>query len=193
MSARKTFALIIAAILGTVLAAVIVADEAVASPGATVITGALTPPKGVEGSGWYAVDTTKDTLDLHVTAGKLKKGYCLTVYVDIARKANVPAKSGTHYDARAVRSCQAHGYRGAGVQHEGSTYGIDVTGVQKVAICYGKNNTIGTCHIYKGTEGQIKSIHPQASSKDKCTRFWSRSAAGKNYYFSAGNVFSCQS
>jgi len=160
---------------------------------AAVLTGSLTPPSGLGGSGFYSVDTSANTLYISVNAGNMASGYCMTVYIDISRTGNVPSGSGTHYDARAARTCQPNSQRYSGTQYEGSTYGTDITGVQKLAICYGPLNQTGTCHVYIGTLSQIQAINPVSSSTDYCTRFWSRNSSGTNLYYGAGNVFSCSS
>lgn len=160
---------------------------------AAVITGSLTPPTGWTGSGFYSVDTTANTLYLSVNAGNLNSGQCMTVYLDIARAANVPAGSGTHYDARAARTCQSNSQRYSGTQYEGSTYGINITGVQKVAICVGALNTTGTCRVYTGTLAQIQAIDPESSSANTCVRWWSRNSSGTDLYFSGGTPTSCSS
>lgn len=115
---------------------------------AAVLTGSLTPPSGLGGSGFYSVDTSANTLYVSVNAGNMASGYCMTVYIDIARTGGVPSGSGTHYDARAARTCQPNSQRYSGTQYEGSTYGTDITGVQKLAICYAPLNQTGTCHMY---------------------------------------------
>lgn len=167
----------------------------VATPAqAAVITGSLDPPGTLAGSGFYSVDTSANTLTLSVNAGAMAAGYCMTVYVDPSRTPSIPAGSGSHYDARAVRTCQPYSQRASGLQYEGSTYGVDLTGVNKVGICYGTNNTTGTCRLYNGTTlEEIRSINPAASSSNYCTRFWSRAASGSDYYFSAGNPVQCGS
>ncbi|MBB4743995.1 hypothetical protein BJY16_007454 [Actinoplanes octamycinicus] len=155
--------------------------------------GSLTPPAGWSGSGFWSVDTVTDQLYLSVNAGALNSGQCMTVYLDIARQANVPAGSGTHYDARAVRTCQSNSQRASGYQLEGSTYGINITGVQKVAICVGALNTTGTCRVTRGTLAQIQAIDPESSSANTCVRWWSRNSSGTNLYFSGGTPTSCSS
>ncbi len=160
---------------------------------AAVITGSLTPPAGWSGSGFYSVDTTADTLYVSVNAAALNAGQCMTVYVDVARATGVPSGSGSHYDARAARTCQPYSQRYSGTQYEGSTYGINITGVQKVAICVGALNTTGTCRVYTGTLAQIQSINPESSNDNKCVRWWSRGSGGGDYYFSGGTPTSCSS
>ena len=90
----------------------------------------------------------------------------------------MPAGSGTHYDARAARTCQSNSQRASGYQYEGSTYGINITGVQKVAICVGALNTTGTCRVYEGDLAQIQAINPESSNANKCVRWWSRNSSG---------------
>lgn len=184
MKLRRSFA-------AAVVAVTAVATVGFASPAnAAVLSGNMTPPSGISGYGYYSVDTGANKLYISVDAGNMSSGNCLTVYLDIARKANVPGGSGTHYDARAVRTCQSNSFHTSSWQLEGSTYGIDITDVQKVGICYGRLNQLGTCHVYKGS---LSSVNPESSSDNKCTRFWSKNSSGSTFYFNAGNVFSCQS
>jgi hypothetical protein len=186
---KKFLAGLTAAVVATFTALTLTSTAAHAAP----ITRSLTPPTGWTGSGFISVDTANDWLYVSVNAGALNPGQCMTVYVDVARQANVPSGSGTHYDARAARTCQPYSQRYSDYQYEGSTYGINITGIQKAAICVGALNTTGTCRVYDGTLAAIQAINPESSSANKCVRWWSRNSSGTNLYYNGGTPTQCGS
>lgn len=182
---------ILASALIMVSASVVTTSPAQAEPRA-VLKGSLAAPRGFKATGFYIVDTAKDTVYLSVSAGALKAGNCATIYVDVTRQANVPKKSNTHFDIYFVRTCRAHTQRYSGTQNEKKLSKINVTGVGKVAICEGKLNTLGSCHIYKSSLEQFKKVSPAGSTRNHCARSWTKASNDKNFYFTGGNRFSCQ-
>gem|GEM_PF-6356551 len=159
-----------------------------ASP-AFAASGTLATPGG-HGYGTYNVNTANNTITLTATAyTSLAAGQCVTMYVDITRTANVPAGSGTHYDIRAARTCVAGTTMSVGIQYEGSTYGTDITGINKLGVCESVSTQLGTCYV---PVGSISSVNPTFGNT--CTRMWRWKSASPGYdYASAGNVFNCQS
>ena len=146
-------------------------------------------PSGTGASGYYVVDYAQDAIVIRVTAGYLPTGHCATAYLDIGRQADV-GQSGTHYDARAARVCQSYDSITSSWQYEGDTYGIQITGVQKAAVCVGANHSTGTC---QNKVGSVATVNPVSTDANKCTRWWYKTSTGAGWYFGAGAVNSCQS
>ena len=178
-------------IAGAVIAATTVLAFGPASPAsATTWTAYAYPSPGyVYGKGLYKVDNTAGTLEMALTTyDTLPAGQCVTLYVDISRTPNVPSGHGSHYDIRAIRNCQAGSYRSSGVQYEESTYGIEITGVQKVAMCVGPINQMGNCNqLIDNIEG----TDPVFDSNATCSRSWTRNSSGTNFYWSGGDPRHC--
>lgn len=159
----------------------------ISSP-AMASSGTIYTPGG-HGRGTWNVNTTNETLTLSATAySNLPAGRCVTMYVDIARASGVPAGSNSHYDARAARTCTPGKTMSVGIQYEGSTYGINITGINKLGVCESQPTQLGTCFE---PVGSLSSVNPNPGNP--CTRFWvwKSTSPGYNYYW-AGNVFSCQ-
>ena len=156
---------------------------------ASAASGTYNAPNG-RGSGYYHVDFTNNNLALSATALTLQPGYCVTTYLDIVRQADVPADSDTHYDIRAARTCQSNSARSSSMQYEGSTYGINITGINKLSVCYGPLNQVGTCnHII----GALSGVDANFDSNNMCSRAWTRAANGDPFYFGAGDPTECDS
>jgi hypothetical protein len=148
------------------------------------------PNNGQWGYGWYAVDEAANQLSVSVYPSNLAAGYCLTTYLDISRNPGPSGSEteGSHYDIRAARSCQSNVMRASGLQHEGSTYGIDITGVNKLSVCYGPLNQMGTCrHII----GSLSGVDPSFNSTKECSRAWTRAANGDTFYFHGYDPTEC--
>lgn len=142
------------------------------------------------GTGGYYVDYSADTIAVTVQPYILQSGYCLTIYVDIIRTFNVPSGYGGHYDVRAARSCKSNLGRSSGTQYENLLSGIDITGVQKLAVCYGLLNELGTCKTYVGS---VATVDPNFDSNAKCSRSWTVSQSGGVFYWGGGDSRYCGS
>lgn len=152
---------------------------------ALAASGTLYMPTGA-GYGTYNVNTTNDTLTLSATSGTLSAGQCVTMWVDIKRDSGSP--EGSHYDIRAARTCRSNTTMSVGIQYEGSTYGTNITGINKLAICRGNNNTLNGCHA---TLGSVSTVNPVAPNT--CARFWVRNADNSTSYYGGGKVNDCYS
>jgi len=150
---------------------------------AMAASGTLYMPTGA-GYGTYNVNTTNDTLTLSATSGTLSAGQCVTMWVDIKRDSGNP--EGSHYDIRAARTCRSNTTMSVGIQYEGSTYGTNITGINKLVICRGANNTNNGCHA---TLGSISTVNPVAGNL--CGRFWVRNADNTTSYYGGGAVNKC--
>jgi hypothetical protein len=154
---------------------------------ASAASGTHNAPNG-RGSGYYHVDYTNNNLALSATALTLQAGYCVTTYLDIVRQPNVPAGSDTHYDIRAARTCQSNTARSSSMQYEGSTYGINITGINRLAVCYGPINTIGTCNYIIG---DLTGVDEDFNTHNMCSRAWTKASNGDIFYFGAGDPTDC--
>lgn len=152
---------------------------------AMAASGTLYMPTGA-GYGTYNVDTANDTLTLSATSGTLASGQCVTMWVDIKRNSGNP--EGSHYDIRAARTCRSNTTMAVGIQYEGSTYGTNITGINKLVICRGANNTNNGCYA---TLGSISTVNPVAGNT--CGRFWVRNANNTTSYYGGGAVNKCDS
>lgn len=148
---------------------------------------AVALPSGARGSASYTFDAAANTLSLTVSAGTLPSNYCLTLFLDPSRVGGV-GEEGSHYDIRAVRTCRSNTSRASGLQREGSTYGVDLTGINKLSTCYGPLNTAGTC---RHTTGSLTGVNHNFNSHMECTRAWTRAANGSEFYFSGGSPTDC--
>ena len=187
MILRKAGVALRAAVLGTVLVVAGLQAPAAADvplSGQLVMEGDLA---GV-GSGNYSVDTAKDTLSLTVYANTMADGKCLTVYVDVTRAIGVGGE-GDHYDMRAVRTCRSNSSRSSGLLREGKREKIDITGINKLSICYGPLNQTGTCHHYKNW---LQGVNPKFSRNNKCVRAWTMAKNGRTFYFDGGKSKDCE-
>jgi hypothetical protein len=140
-------------------------------------------------SGYYVVDYAQDAIVILVRSGYLPPGICATAYLDISRVAGV-GQSGTHYDARAARTCKSNDSKTSSWQYEGGTYGIQIDGVNKAAVCYGANHSTGDC---QNKVGLVATVNPVSTDANKCTRWWYETAGDLQLYYGAGAVNSCQS
>jgi len=84
------------------------------------------------------------TVYLEAEGYALSSGYCETVLFDWLIGSG---EGSSHFDARAVRDCRSTSYNATRRFNE-TTAAFRVVGVQKLGVCYGVNNTRGTCSDY---------------------------------------------
>jgi hypothetical protein len=113
---------------------------------------------------YWDVASKQYHLKLFATAG-MAPGKCLTGWFDWRVGAGEEVH---HRDARAVRSCTNGTIVDSGTQTE--TFGLN--GVQKLAICYGLNDTLstgGSCNLLPNSDpvDEVKPVLP-----NDCTKSW---------------------
>jgi hypothetical protein len=152
----------------------------------------LSAPDVAPGSptGYVTVDYAAEKLALSVSPQGLATGWCLTTYLDISRASSEGA---SHYDIRAARSCQANAARASGWQLEGQYHGINITGINKMSICYAPLNVTPTSSQCRHYIGSLSGVNHNFNSNNMCTRAWTKNSSGTNFYFSGGDPKSCTS
>jgi hypothetical protein len=144
-----------AAALGAAL--LVTVSPAQATPTTTQAEGPVSPTLAVgepsgqsridfppHGSGTVTWDAKTKTVTI-TTDTKELNGQCLTTWFDWA------TNDGSHYDARAVRVCKSNTSR----SHTWREQSNKVSGMHKLAVCYGPNNKKGTC---KWDPGSVRSV-----------------------------------
>lgn len=178
----------ILAITGAALVAVTLPTFADSGPGAASgswavkVGPAATATNASNGSAYWNATVSPKTLTLSTYGVSMATGMCETTYFDWGL---TPV---THYDARAVRTCQNSWSVANSWADSKSTIG----GVQKLGICYALNNTLqsgtgATCTQYPGRTGDISGIPPSFTTGNCSVSWKKRTAAGVETSYSGGS------
>jgi hypothetical protein len=135
---------------------------------------------------WNANASPKTVL-LTAEGYALASGSCETVYFDWAIG---PGEGSSHFDARAARDCRSSGYDASNRWNETSA-ASRVNGVQKMGVCYGSNNTRGTCSDYSGTSTSSVPSNWSSETGITCISWVRREATGALTSNSGGDPRSC--
>lgn len=144
-----------------------------------------------DGYGTYTVNDGTDTVSLSVHSGALGTDECLSMYVDITRTGGKP--EGTHHDILVARTCVPWSAVSVSAQNLRS-YGVNVTGVNKLAVCRGTNKSRtdrGLCNNPTADRptGKITTVNVVAGNP--CGRFWVRDKQGVVIHYSGGKPWRC--
>lgn len=152
----------------TVALVVAVAPAAWADTGPGPATGNWTKTIGPSGTYGYASwDATnavgpQEFITLRAYGSGLGSGNCVTTWFDWGL---TPI---THYDARAVRDCSGSTAWDA---YEGYADTFSpINGMQKLAVCHGANNTLGSCSEHPQRTSNISGVNPSLSTGNFTTR-----------------------
>ncbi len=166
--------------LVTVVAAAMLLATAGAVPAQAVVpTGTWTGHAPTEPSGAYGyADWNGSTNGVLLTAagGALGLGKCETTYFDW----NVPSG---HYDARASRDCRA-----SATASRTWTDASAVTGMQKLGVCYGDVNTLGSCQEHPSRDVSVSTIPPSFTSGNCSVSWFVRYSTGATSYYGGGSA-----
>jgi hypothetical protein len=115
---------------------------------------------------WSQAD---QTLHLTLTTGALAAGKCVTVFFDW--------KSSAHYDARALRDCKSHDT--FSMSYTEARPNNIVGGPNKLGVCYGPDDSKGTCLFKAGAVGTVPmdwTPWPDPSHGNPCDETWKKRA-----------------
>jgi hypothetical protein len=135
-------------------------------------------------SGYALWNVSQRHLNLQTQGYSMSAGNCETTCLDWATHT-----AGAHHDIRANRMC----YLGATLEfddwYESSADVGYITGMQKFYVCYGANNTVGSCTKWPASTKPLGSVNPSfvdnVVSHNPITSFWVRTA-GNTYVFGTG-------
>jgi hypothetical protein len=114
--------------------------------------------------------TDAETLQLSVTTGSLAAGKCVTVFFDW--------KSSGHFDARAVRDCKSND--SLSMSFTEAKPNTIVGGPNKLGVCYGPDDSKGTCLFKSGASGTVFmdwTPWPNSTRSNPCDETWTKRAA----------------